>query len=109
MRAGRLRHKAEIQQLGSGQDEFGAVNETEFSKFKDIWCSIDPISGKESFLSNADFAKTTHKIRFRYIDGINASMRLVWKNRIFNFINGGRNFMELNKEIEILAEEVVNG
>mgnify|MGYP000172578876 CR=1 FL=1 len=31
------------------------------------------------------------------------------KNRIFNFINGGRNFMELNKEIEILAEEVVNG
>ena len=109
MRAGRLRHKAEIQQLGRVQDEFGAVNETEYSKIKDIWCSIDPIRGKESFLSNADFAKTTHKIRFRYTDGINASMRLVWKNRIFNFINGGRNFMELNKELEILAEEQING
>ena len=107
MRSGNLRNKAVIQQLGSGQDEFGAVNETEFSKFKDVWCSINPVSGKENFNSNTDFAKTTHKIKIRYTAGINASMRLVWKDRVFNFVNV-RNFMESDKEIEILAEEQIN-
>jgi len=109
MRAGILRNKAEIQHLGSTQNDFGEIEQGQFTKFKDVWCSINPISGKESFLSNTDFAKTTHKIKIRYTEGLNASMRLVWKGRVFNFINGGRNFMELNKEIEILAEEVVNG
>lgn len=108
MRAGYLRNKAEIQLLGNAQDEFGSVVEDQYTKFKDVWCSIIPISGKENFLSNADFAKVTHKIKIRYLENINSSMRLVWKNRIFNFTSV-RNISERDKEIEILAEEVING
>ena len=108
MRAGYLRNKAEIQLLGDVQDEFGSVVEDQYTKFKDVWCSIIPISGKENFLSNTDFAKTTHKIKIRYLENINASMRLVWKNRVFNFTSV-RNISERDKEIEILAEEVING
>lgn len=107
MRAGNLRNKAEIQSLGTTQNEFGEVEEGQYTKFKDVWCSITPISGKENFLSNADYAKTTHKIKMRYTDGINASQRLVWRNRIFDFISV-RNITELNKEIQMLAEEVIN-
>lgn len=106
MRAGYLRNKAEIQLLGDVQDAFGSI--VEYTKFKDVWCSIIPISGKENFLSNTDFAKTTHKIKIRYLENINASMRLVWKNRVFNFTSV-RNISERDKEIEILAEEVING
>lgn len=108
MRAGNLRNKAEIQEIGSSQNEFGEVVKGEYTKFKDVWCSITPISGKESFLSNADFSKTTHKIRIRYIEGINASQRLVWRGRIFNFL-GTMNIGERDKVIEIKAEEVNNG
>lgn len=108
MRAGNLRNKAEIQLLGNVQDEYGSILEGQYIKFKDVWCSIIPVSGKENFLSNTDFAKVTHKIKIRYLDGLNASMRLVWKNRIFNFTSV-RNISERDKEIEILAEEMTNG
>lgn len=108
MRAGNLRNKAIIQKVGTTTNEFGEVEEGEFETFKTVWCSITPVSGKESFLSNTDFSKTTHKIRIRYIPGVNASMRLLWGSRIFNFINP-RNIGERDKVIEILAWEDNNG
>ena len=108
MRAGNLRNKAIMQKLGTAQNEFGEVEEGEFEKFKDVWCSITPVSGNEKFLSNADFSKTTHKIRIRYLAGVNASMRLLWQGRYFNFMNT-RNIGERFKAIDILAWEDNNG
>ena len=108
MRAGNLRNKAIIQKVGTTTNEYGEPEEGDFETFKTVWCSITPISGNEKFLSNADFSKTTHKIRIRYIPGVNASMRLVWKDRIFNFMNT-RNIGERDKQIEILAWEDNNG
>lgn len=108
MRAGNLRNKAIIQSIGTTVNAFGEIENGDFQDFKTVWCSITPVSGKEAFLSNADFSKVTHKIKIRYIPGINSSQRLKWGNRIFNF-NYPRNIGERNKEIEILAEEVVNG
>ena len=107
MRAGNLRNKAVIEAIGSTTNEFGEVVQGDYTKFKDVWCSITPISGKESFLSNADYSKTTHKIKIRYILGINGSQRLVWRNRIFNFL-GTINISERDKAIEIKAEEINN-
>lgn len=110
MRAGNLRIKAEIQSIGTTQNAFGEIELGGFTKFKDVYCSITPLNllrANEAFLSNADFSKTTHSIKIRYTDGVNASQRLVWGSRVFNFISI-RNISELNKEIEILAEEVVN-
>jgi len=108
MRAGNLRNKAVIQKVGTTQNGYGEPEEGDFVKFKDVWCSITPISGNEKFLSNTDFSKTTHKIRIRYLAGVNASMRLVWKDRIFNFMNTP-NIGERDKEIHILAWEDNNG
>lgn len=108
MRAGNLRAKAIIQSIGSTVNDFGEIEKGDYQDFKTVYCSITPISGKESFLSNAEYAKTTHKIKIRYTDGINASQRIVWRGRIFTFISV-RNIGEMNKEIEILAEESING
>lgn len=108
MRAGNLKHKVIIQSIGSTVNDFGEIVLGDFQTFKTVWCSVNPIKGSESFLSNTDFAKTTHKIRIRYIAGVNASQRILWGTRIFNFIDV-RNSMESNKELEILAEEAING
>ena len=108
MRAGNLNKKVEIQSLTSTQNEFGEVTNANWTKYKNAYASVIPVSGKESFLSNTDFSKTSHKIRIRYLPNINASMRIVWNNRVFNFIST-RNIAEMSKEIEILAEEVNNG
>ena len=107
MRAGSLRAKAVIQSIGSTVNDFGEIEKGDFQDFKTVYCSITPTSGRESFLSNADFSTVTHKIRIRYTEGINASQRLVWRGRIFNFTYL-RNIGERNKEIEILVEESIN-
>jgi len=108
MRAGNLRNKVIIQKLGTTRNEFNEVEEGDYETFKTVWCSITPISGRESFLSNKDFSETTHKIKTRYISGVNASMRLLWGSRTFKFLNT-RDIGERTKTIEILAKEDNNG
>lgn len=108
MRAGNLKHKVTIQSIGTTTNSFGEIEQGDFQTFKIVWCSINPIRGSEKFLSNTDFAKTTHKIRIRYLAEVNASMRILWGSRVFNFIDV-RNAMESDKELEILAEEAING
>lgn len=108
MNTGSLNKFAEIQSIGTTTNDFGEIEQGQFTKFKDVYCSITPINGKESFLSNTDFSTVSHKIRIRYTSGINASQRLVFRGRIFEFIYL-RDIEEQNKEIEILAKEKING
>lgn len=108
MRAGNLKNKIIFQSIGNTTNAFGEIEEGNFQDYKTVWASITPVSGKESFLSNADFSMVSHKIKIRYIPNLNASMRIKWGVRIFH-INYLRNISESNDEIEILATEFVNG
>ena len=94
MRAGNLRHKITIQSIGTTTNDFGEIEEGNYQDFKTVWASITPISGKESFLSNTDFAMVTHKIKIRFIEGLNASMQIVFQGRKFR-IKNIRNFEKL--------------
>lgn len=108
MRAGELRNKATLQKIGTTTNAFGEIEQGAYIDYKTVWCSINAVSGRETFLSNADFAKTTHKIRIRYLSGVDASMRLLYAGRVFSFIYT-YDYAERRKEIEILATEVNNG
>lgn len=108
MRAGNLRNRAVIQTIGSTTNDFGEIEQGQYQDFKTVYCSITPVSGKEVFKSSIDLAKVTHKIKIRYTDGINASQRLSWSGRFFDFVSV-MNIGERDKEIEILAEEFING
>lgn len=110
MRAGNLNKSISIESLSLGQDDFGQPLDNSWVEFKKVRASIMPTSyvDAEKFSSGADFAQTTHKIKIRYTDGINASMRAVWNNRTFDFV-GVKNFGERNREIEITAKENING
>ncbi len=106
--SGRLRHKITFQTIGTDTNDFGEIEQSNYQDFKTVWSSITPISGKESFLSNKDFATVTHKIKIRFIPNLNASMQIDFQGRKFKIMNI-RNFGELGKELEILAEEQING
>lgn len=111
MRAGNLKHKVIIQSIGSTTNDFGEIEAGDFQTFKTVYCSINPVVARkadEIYASNTDFTKAMYKIRIRYIAGVNASMRILWGTRVFNFVSMA-NYMEANKEIEILAEEAING
>ena len=111
MRAGNLNKLITIESLSSGQDDFGQTLDNAWTTFKEVRASIIPVIRNittEPFSSNTDFAQTTHKIKIRYTQGINASMRAVFDGRVFDFI-AVINISERNREIEILAKENING
>lgn len=108
MRAGSLNKKITIQKLGDAVDDFGGIIEGGYQDFATVWASINPVSGKEAFLSNRDFSTVSHKIKIRYLAGIDASMRIFWNDRFFE-IKYFINYQEANKEIEFLCEEQING
>lgn len=108
MRAGTLNKRISIQSLQGGVDGFGQPLESSWTEFASVRASIIPITGNEKFLSNVDFAKTTHQIKFRFIDGINASMRAIYNGREFRFISVFDS-MERNRELIVKATESING
>ncbi len=107
MRSGALRHKITFQTIGTTTNDFGEIEQGNYQDFKTVWSSITPISGKETFLANKDFATVTHKIKIRFIPSLNASMQIDYMGRKFKIMNI-RNFGEMGKELEILAEEQIN-
>ena len=108
MRAGTLNKRISIQSLQGEVDAFGQPLESSWTEFASVRASIIPITGNEKFLSNVDFAKTTHQIKFRFIEGINASMRAIYDGREFKFISVFDS-MEKNREIIVKATESING
>ena len=108
MKARLLNKKITIQKLGEAVDDFGGIIEGGYQDFTTVWASINPVTGKEAFLSNTDFATVSHKIKIRYLAGIDASMRIFWNDRVFE-IKYFINYQEANREIEFLCEEKING
>lgn len=70
------------------------------------WVFIRPVSASEIIKSNREEMTISHRIKMDYRSGIVSSMRIAWGTRYFD-INSVINIDEANREIEILAAEVV--
>lgn len=103
---GKLNKKISIQKQGSTKDQYGHTVET-WDVFKNnVWASVDPIVGKEYFAAETVNSEVTHKIRFRYLPGIDPSMRIVYKNRKFS-IQSAINYKEANIEWQLMCRELI--
>jgi len=105
MKARNMKHRVTIQQFSETTNNYGEV-ETVWSDLFTIWASIQTVTGKEQFLSNQIYSTLSHKLRIRFIDGITTKHRIKFDDRYFNIL-AVFNIFEANKEIEILAEEVI--
>jgi SPP1 family predicted phage head-tail adaptor len=84
MKAGKLRHKVQIQKKTAAQDNItGAVTYT-WSKLADVWASIEPLSAREFIAAQAVQSKVSARITIRYRDDIDATMRILHGNKIYN-------------------------
>jgi len=104
MRSGELIHKAcfekkSIRRTPSGGEEITWV------PFLYSWCKIEPLSGRELYLSRQTQASTTHKISMRYQAGIKASHRITWAERVFQIDSPPLNEEERNISLVIFATE----
>jgi SPP1 family predicted phage head-tail adaptor len=102
MKAGALRHRRSIE-VPVGGSSWGTT--TSWSTFATVWCSIEPLSGRDFFAAQATQSEISHRIRMRYIDGVRPNMRLNHGGRYLLFV-AVRNVDERNRELEIDAKEV---
>jgi len=105
MRAGRLRHRIEIQQDTPVRNDMGEPVPG-WATIHTVWASITPVGGQERFSNNKESAEVSHKIKIRYLAGLSPAMRIKYGTRIFD-IQNVLNYDERNADMEILALEQV--
>lgn len=85
MKAGRLRHRIQFQQLIVELDSDGAQEET----WQDIYPALIPadimaLSGKSLIAAQAVQSKVTTRIVVRHRPGLRESMRIIHRDTIYN-------------------------
>ena len=86
MKAGKLRHKIEIQR-NAGESSYGAHGEItdNWAKDFDAWAEIMTLSGKELELARQNFPTATHSISMRFDSRLNNTRhRIAYAGRTFH-------------------------
>ena len=104
MEIGELRHRITLEKLMATTNENGFEIE-DWIEIKTVWAAVTNLKGKEFFEAAAVQAQKTVKFTIRFLDGLDESMRVLFKGKIYNitFID---NIKYQNKFIEIKALEV---
>jgi SPP1 family predicted phage head-tail adaptor len=75
VRAGKLRHRVEIQQAAIEVDANGDRTET-WSMFTELYASIETGNGREYYAAKQTISDISHTLRMRFRPGIKPEMRV---------------------------------
>jgi SPP1 family predicted phage head-tail adaptor len=109
MQAGKLNNRVAIDRPDVSQNETGEeiISWHEMGK---VWCSIEPLAGREALQVNANLAVMDTRFRFRWTPGL-SQMTTKWRmrrpNLIYNIVSIAEILMD-QKEIEVLAKSGAN-
>lgn len=83
---GKLRHRVNIQSYTTSKDSFGAEVKV-WSDYANVSANVEPLSGKELFSAQQLHAETTTMITIRYCEGVNTSMKILFKGREYDILH----------------------
>lgn len=104
MEIGSLNKRITIQELKTNINENGFEVE-DWIDFKTVWAGVTNLHGREYFEAAAVQMENIVKFTVRYLDGIDTSMRILFKDKHYN-ITSIDNIKYKNRFIEIKAMEV---
>lgn len=105
MQAGKLRHRVTIEQRTQTFDANGSPTDT-WTAFATVWASVEPLSGRELLNAEQIQPVVSHRVRLRYLSGVQPEMRVLHDSRALN-IESVINKEERNIELELLCSEAV--
>ncbi len=106
MRAGRLRHRVDLQQLSPTLNAMGEPSET-WTTYATVSADVEPISGNERLAVQQAQADTTHRVTMRFRKGLAATHRILHRSRALN-ITSTRNVSERNRTLLIDCVEQID-
>ena len=85
MKIGKMRYRITIQYPSDGVDDYGNAIDS-WQDLTTVWADVVPVSGREYLTANQATSETTFKIYIRYIENINAKMRIVHNDNVFEIL-----------------------
>lgn len=82
--AGQLRHRIQVEHRVETQDPNTGAVSTKWEQLGKFWARVTPLSGREIMAASAEYSSVSARIRMRYRDDINSTMRIVHRNRVYN-------------------------
>ena len=105
MRAGKLRHRIEVQTSVETQDVYNQPTSV-WTTAVTLWGSIEPLSGRELLSADAVMGEVNTRHRMRYDSNLTPKARLKHGTRYFD-ISVVRNIDDRDAEVEVLSREAV--
>ena len=84
MRSGKLRHQITIQRPDYTQDPVTGEMTPSWVELAKTWASVEPLSTREFVAAAASQSKVSARIVIRYRVGIDATMRIVHRGKVYN-------------------------
>lgn len=84
MRAGKLRHRIQIEAPVTSQDAESGEPITSWQLVAEVWGSVEPLSAREFVQSQATQAEIVARITLRRHDALVPTMRLIHRGLIYN-------------------------
>lgn len=112
MRAGKLRHRLELQANSQAVDAYGDPrpsrnNAASWTTEATVWGEVRPLVGREAVEASRVVAELTHWVFIRYRAGVTPQKRIKWGSRIFNILSVA-NVEERGRELQIMCKEVLS-
>jgi len=105
MIAGKLRHVISIEQPAETKSLSGGITNAPWSTFvAGLRAEIEDLGGSEKSTGDNFTALSTHKITIRYYPGITTKMRVNFKGRYFDILDGN-NVENRNRELDLMCRE----
>lgn len=106
--AGRLRHQVTIQRQAQTQDPQTGELTVTWEDVATVRAAVEPISAREFLAAQEPNAKITSLVTIRHLEGVDASMRVVYRGKRYN-IHGVREDMDSGREyLTLPVSEGVN-
>jgi len=86
MDAGRLRERVTVQQASESRNALGETVQA-WGTYSTVWASVEGVSARELLSAGQQQISITHRVRMRYLPGLNQNMRLSWRNRTLNIVS----------------------
>ena len=86
MKAGQLKHRIVIEQQAQTKNAIDEIILT-WSTFCTVWAAIEPATGQTYYAANQLESKVDGRVRIRYRDDIEPTMRIKFGDRILNIVS----------------------
>lgn len=106
MRAGRLRHRLQLQRAVEARNGYGEVIQA-WSTAATVWGSAEPLQGREYQLAKQTQAETMMRFRIRYRTDVRPSWRVVCDGRNYDIVDAQPD--ERRVELHLMCVDVVEG